>query len=47
VEEFARWFRALPHQYKILVPGNHDMIMDTEYYDSYWSDWCSTKMPVN
>lgn len=24
VKEFARWFKALPHQHKIIVAGNHD-----------------------
>ena len=23
----------------ILVPGNHAMILDAEYYEGYWSDW--------
>ena len=25
VVEFARWVNSLPHQHKIVVPGNHDM----------------------
>jgi len=25
VVEFARWVDSLPHKYKIVVPGNHDM----------------------
>ena len=24
------------------VPGNHDMVMDREYYREYWSDWAET-----
>lgn len=26
--DFLDWFAALPHQYKILVPGNHDFFME-------------------
>ena len=43
VDAFANWFLGLPHRYKILVPGNHDMIMDKGYYDDYWGDWSSKK----
>ena len=31
------------HPKKIVVPGNHDMIMDANYYESYWSDWSEVK----
>lgn len=24
VIEFAQWFKSLPHQHKIIIPGNHD-----------------------
>lgn len=27
---FARWFEQFPHQYKILVPGNHDLALEDE-----------------
>ncbi len=47
VEAFARWFRALPHPHKILVPGNHDMIMDQTYYADYWSDWSLVQETVD
>eukprot|EP00511_Aplanochytrium_stocchinoi_P011386 CAMPEP_0204874028 /NCGR_PEP_ID=MMETSP1348-20121228/42274_1 /ASSEMBLY_ACC=CAM_ASM_000700 /TAXON_ID=215587 /ORGANISM="Aplanochytrium stocchinoi, Strain GSBS06" /LENGTH=322 /DNA_ID=CAMNT_0052029661 /DNA_START=136 /DNA_END=1104 /DNA_ORIENTATION=- len=39
VKNFANWFSSQPHKTKILVPGNHDMIMDKEYYDRYYKDW--------
>jgi Icc-related predicted phosphoesterase len=32
--EFAKWFKSLPHQHKIFVPGNHDMVCES---DSHWS----------
>ena len=47
VEAFARWFGALPHPHKILVPGNHDMIMDPKYYADYWSDWSPVQETVD
>ena len=26
----------------VQVPGNHDMVMDREYYREFWSDWAET-----
>lgn len=43
VEAFAVWLAKQPHAIKIVIPGNHDMIMDQEYYESYWSDWSRVK----
>lgn len=43
VREFALWLSVQPHKYKIVVPGNHDMILDTEYYEGYWGDWSPVK----
>jgi Icc-related predicted phosphoesterase len=37
VTEFARWFKAQPHQYKIIVPGNHDMFCEGNI------SWCRTE----
>ncbi|CAK9034019.1 unnamed protein product [Durusdinium trenchii] len=28
VEAFVSYFKSLPHQYKVLVPGNHELYMD-------------------
>ena len=42
VREFAAWFAAQPHPLKLVVPGNHDMIMDAAYWADYWSDWSGT-----
>ena len=44
VESFAAWFGGQPHAIKIVVPGNHDMIMDVSYYEEYWSDWGSERV---
>eukprot|EP00933_Yihiella_yeosuensis_P071284 TRINITY_DN79492_c0_g1_i1.p1 TRINITY_DN79492_c0_g1~~TRINITY_DN79492_c0_g1_i1.p1 ORF type:complete len:334 (-),score=36.19 TRINITY_DN79492_c0_g1_i1:43-1044(-) len=43
VKRFADWFGSQPHSTKLLVPGNHDMILHKEYYDNFWSDWSSKK----
>ena len=43
VADFAAWFTGQPHPVKILVPGNHDMIMDRAYYEAYWGDWSSVR----
>eukprot|EP00510_Aplanochytrium_minuta_P007905 CAMPEP_0184033248 /NCGR_PEP_ID=MMETSP0955-20130417/3637_1 /TAXON_ID=627963 /ORGANISM="Aplanochytrium sp, Strain PBS07" /LENGTH=324 /DNA_ID=CAMNT_0026319559 /DNA_START=46 /DNA_END=1020 /DNA_ORIENTATION=- len=39
VTNFVAWFSSMPHKTKILVPGNHDMIMDEAYYNCYYKDW--------
>lgn len=43
VQAFADWMKSLPHAIKVIVPGNHDMILDEKYYDQYWSDWSHEK----
>ena len=39
VRDFVQWFGNQPHPVKIVVPGNHDMIIDQQYWQEYWSDW--------
>ena len=39
--DFVEWFASQPHKIKICVPGNHDMIMDSQYWRDFWSDWTS------
>ncbi|CAE8682023.1 unnamed protein product, partial [Polarella glacialis] len=39
VRKFALWMASQPHGLKLVVPGNHDMILDENYYDAYWGDW--------
>lgn len=43
VEGFACWFAQQSHAVKLLVPGNHDMILDQDYYEEYWGDWSARK----
>ncbi|WP_114416922.1 metallophosphatase domain-containing protein [Marinospirillum perlucidum] len=30
LEEFADWFRAQPHAHKVVVAGNHDLLMESD-----------------
>lgn len=30
INQFAQWFRALPHRHKIFVPGNHDWLFERD-----------------
>lgn len=39
LKRFADWFSAQPFEKKILVPGNHDMLLDERYYRQYYQDW--------
>jgi Icc-related predicted phosphoesterase len=32
VLDFVQWFSSLPHKYKILVAGNHDLTLDESFY---------------
>jgi hypothetical protein len=43
VRKFGEWFAAQPHKHKIIVPGNHDMLLDDGYYADYWADWSSVR----
>lgn len=31
VVEFAAWLKALPHEHKIVIPGNHDLYCEGEF----------------
>ena len=46
VKRFADWFASHPHPTKLVVPGNHDMIFEEEYWKLYWADWTSTFTPT-
>jgi len=32
VRKFSSWLSSLPHAYKIVIAGNHEMTFDSEYY---------------
>ncbi|CAD7969990.1 unnamed protein product [Amoebophrya sp. A25] len=35
IAEFIQFLRQLPHAHKIVTPGNHDAILDTEFFSSF------------
>eukprot|EP00927_Polykrikos_kofoidii_P045484 TRINITY_DN3949_c0_g1_i2.p1 TRINITY_DN3949_c0_g1~~TRINITY_DN3949_c0_g1_i2.p1 ORF type:complete len:361 (-),score=31.75 TRINITY_DN3949_c0_g1_i2:62-1144(-) len=43
VQAFAQWMSQQPHPFKLVVPGNHDFLLDADYYEQYWSDWSTKK----
>ena len=34
VIDFCDWFSELPHEHKIMIPGNHDFLFEKEYSKS-------------
>jgi Icc-related predicted phosphoesterase len=46
ITSFADWFAQLPHKWKILVFGNHEVSTDIGFYDSNWKDLHSHKMKI-
>lgn len=36
---FVEWFAAFDHPHKVVVPGNHDILMDKEYHARHWREW--------
>jgi calcineurin-like phosphoesterase family protein len=47
VEDFVEWFASQPHQVKIVVPGNHDMMLNESYWNEFWSDWSDEKIETS
>jgi Icc-related predicted phosphoesterase len=37
VEAFGAWFSALPHKHKVVIAGNHDCAVHSEWYDIAWN----------
>jgi hypothetical protein len=37
MEPTAAWLNSLPHPIKIVIAGNHDLTLDTEWYQENWS----------
>jgi len=33
VRDLADWLKSLPHSLKIIIAGNHDLSMHTDYYE--------------
>ena len=47
IKSFTNWLKNLPHRIKIVVPGNHDMLLDSVYYTKYWRDWSHVRESSN
>lgn len=43
IEEFLEWLSTLKYKHIIVIPGNHEMLLDAPYYEDYWSDWATQK----
>ena len=42
---FIRWFSGQPHKHKILIAGNHELTIDTDFYNYAWSAFHKNKLP--
>jgi len=40
IQKFDSFLKALPHQHKVVIAGNHDLSFDLESYDSIWCHHC-------
>jgi len=36
VDDFCSFLKDLPHKHKIVVAGNHDIILHSEFYHQHW-----------
>jgi len=39
VQDVCEWMSELPHTYKLLIAGNHDVTLDEDYYTRSWQRW--------
>ena len=37
VEKFNAWLGTLPHKYKIVIAGNHEITFDPKSFDNFWA----------
>lgn len=38
-EKTMGWLKGLPHKHKIIIAGNHDLTLASDWYDKNWDDW--------
>jgi len=43
IAEFNDWLGTLPHRYKVVIAGNHDLLFDHTFYNDTWRKWVDTK----
>jgi len=36
IKDFAEWLKGLPHKHKVLIAGNHDVTLDTDFFKAYY-----------
>jgi len=36
VERFNQFLKALPHKYKVVIAGNHEVTFEEDYYQNHW-----------
>ena len=47
LSSFNDWLGTLPHKHKIVIAGNHDLILDEKFYKEHWKSWHrKNKSPV-
>ena len=37
VQHFRAWLNSLPHRYKVVIAGNHDVTFEQEFYARNWA----------
>ncbi|CAJ0760887.1 1450_t:CDS:10, partial [Entrophospora sp. SA101] len=43
LEQAVNWLKDLPHRHKIVIAGNHDLILHKEFYETNWSEFHTVK----
>lgn len=43
ITRFNSWLGTLPHKHKIVIAGNHDLLLDHKAYNRLWEKWVKTK----
>ncbi|EAU81297.2 hypothetical protein CC1G_07227 [Coprinopsis cinerea okayama7 len=43
LEKMVEWLCGLPHPVKIVIAGNHDLVLHADWYDKNWTSWHQRK----
>merc|ERR1712159_362099 len=46
IQAFSKWINTLPHKYKIVIAGNHDITLHPSYYKTGWRRFHSKRYDV-
>eukprot|EP00040_Diaphanoeca_grandis_P003302 m.24557 g.24557 ORF g.24557 m.24557 type:complete len:344 (-) comp14645_c0_seq1:29-1060(-) len=44
IVDFADWLDKQPFKHKLVVPGNHDLVCDGEFYCNHWQEWHASRV---